>query len=603
MDRDSLLTPLSWSACREAVSGNRLEVLGRSVSQQRAYVSFVEEMQRKHGSVAAYLLASKFGVEAAGDGEEPQYGGPDRLVLSLNDFPYHYEAGILHYILWKLGSALTEEEIKAAELRLLQDGDIAAVDSMWYINPVHLKSVLQIEHAHILLKTRVESAEGEMLRRYQHLIIPPTSEGLEMARGLLAQGGLVAFPTETVYGLGANALNEQAVLSIFAAKGRPLTDPLIVHVTDQAAARTLLELSSVEEAVFSCLSRAFWPGPLTIIAKADKTIPSAITANTGFVGMRVPAHPLAMSLLQAVQLPIAAPSANRFGHVSPTRASHVLADLGEKGVHVLHGELASKLGGQGTGESEERGAGSDEEAVTTSSCEHGIESTVAKIDGAAKRIVIFRQGAVTQQLVEDALRSCNLADWHVCAMNRALKMEGTGDAAAAAATSTSAVAVREEAQQGQEAPGQAITHYAPDVACFTVDECTFLPDDGGGGGDDSTKAAQNSDQTLRLTAIDLQGAVVIDFHGRLASLLRLSEDRGPLLLAYRELSTTGSSKEGAKKLFDYLRWAEALAGAKLVFLARVPLDESTLALGLQDRMFRACSGVTKKLVIVPACSS
>ena len=167
----------------------------------------------------------------------------------------------------------------------------------------------------------------KLLRMDSQLILPNTREGISKAASLIKQGGLVAFPTETVYGLGANALNEEAVLSIFKAKGRPLTDPVIIHVSTAIMATELLEIEDdSSRQMFEILTTCFWPGPLTIIAKAKPFVPKVVSAGTGFVGVRCPSHPLAIALIIASGLPIAAPSANRFGHVSPTKARHVLAD-------------------------------------------------------------------------------------------------------------------------------------------------------------------------------------------------------------------------------------------------------------------------------------
>src|SRR5580700_4521710 len=147
----------------------------------------------------------------------------------------------------------------------------------------------------------------------------PESE-ISRAAALLRAGGLVVFPTETVYGLGANALDEKAVRSIFEAKGRPLSSPLIVHVASIGMARDLaLEWPDQAER----LARRFWPGPLTIIVPKKPHVPDIVTAGLPSVGLRIPAHPVAQALLEAARIPIAAPSANRFTQLSPTTAEHV----------------------------------------------------------------------------------------------------------------------------------------------------------------------------------------------------------------------------------------------------------------------------------------
>ncbi len=146
----------------------------------------------------------------------------------------------------------------------------------------------------------------------------------EAARRLRA-GGLVAFPTETVYGLGANALDAEATGAIFTTKGRPATNPLIVHVADIAAARALSRAWSDAAEV---LARAFWPGPLTLVVAKTEGVPDVVTAGGATVAVRVPDHPVALALLRAFGGPVAAPSANRSEEVSPTTALHVLQSLG-----------------------------------------------------------------------------------------------------------------------------------------------------------------------------------------------------------------------------------------------------------------------------------
>lgn len=153
----------------------------------------------------------------------------------------------------------------------------------------------------------------------------PTDEELARAAELIRRGGLVAFPTETVYGLGANALDAEAVARIFEAKGRPWASPLIVHVGDEAMARTVTaEWTPMAQA----LAAHFWPGPLTLIIRKAAIVPDIVTAGLDSVGVRVPAHAVALDLIRRARVPIAAPSANRFTQLSPTTAEHVRAALG-----------------------------------------------------------------------------------------------------------------------------------------------------------------------------------------------------------------------------------------------------------------------------------
>ncbi|GGG84995.1 L-threonylcarbamoyladenylate synthase [Edaphobacter dinghuensis] len=189
---------------------------------------------------------------------------------------------------------------------------------------------------------------------------------IEQAAKILREGGTVAFPTETVYGLGANALDEAAVAKIFAAKGRPSWDPLIVHVSDQAMlAKLAFSITQAEK-----LIQNFWPGPLTLLLPRTPEVPDAITAGRPLVGVRMPSHPLALALIRAAGVPIAAPSANRFGHTSPTTADHVLEDLDGRIDAVLDG------------------------GPTTV----GVESTV--LDPNQNPMLIYRPGAITPAMIE-----------------------------------------------------------------------------------------------------------------------------------------------------------------------------------------------------------
>ena len=166
-------------------------------------------------------------------------------------------------------------------------------------------------------------------------ILSPTSDGLTRAALLLGEGQLVAFPTETVYGLGGAARDDRAVARIFEAKGRPSFNPLIVHVPDLAAARELVEITALAER----LASAFWPGPLTLVLplKPGGRLSPLVSAGLPTAAVRVPAHPVAQALLRAFGGPVAAPSANPSGRISPTRADHVLAGLAGRIAAVVDG--------------------------------------------------------------------------------------------------------------------------------------------------------------------------------------------------------------------------------------------------------------------------
>ena len=165
------------------------------------------------------------------------------------------------------------------------------------------------------------------------LTLAPDTDGLARAAALLKDGALVAFPTETVYGLGADARNGEAVAGIYAAKGRPSFNPLIVHVSDLAAAEALVTFDAAARA----LAQAFWPGPLTLVLplRPGAGISSLVTAGLGTLAVRVPSHPAAHALLETFGGPVAAPSANPSGRISPTTAAHVRAGLGDRIAAVL----------------------------------------------------------------------------------------------------------------------------------------------------------------------------------------------------------------------------------------------------------------------------
>jgi L-threonylcarbamoyladenylate synthase len=166
----------------------------------------------------------------------------------------------------------------------------------------------------------------------------PDPQIIAEAVAVIRAGGLVAFPTETVYGLGANALDEQAVARIFHAKGRPATDPIIAHIADL---RQLDVLARDVPPVARALAQRFWPGPLTLVVLRRPIVPANLSAGRATVAVRMPSHPVALALITAAGVPIAAPSANRFSRPSPTTAAHVLDDLAGRIDLVLDGGPAS----------------------------------------------------------------------------------------------------------------------------------------------------------------------------------------------------------------------------------------------------------------------
>ena len=187
--------------------------------------------------------------------------------------------------------------------------------------------------------------------------------------------GIVAFPTETVYGLGADARNAQAVARIFEAKKRPSFDPLIVHVADPSLIPSIAE----PDPRLAALAKRFWPGPLTVVLKKRESIPDIVTAGLATVGVRVPGHALARTWLEACGCPVAAPSANPFGYVSPTTAAHVAAQLGDAVDMILDG----------------------------GSCDVGLESTIVSL--AEEKPTLLRPGAILREELEALIGPVEIA--------------------------------------------------------------------------------------------------------------------------------------------------------------------------------------------------
>lgn len=237
---------------------------------------------------------------------------------------------------------------------------------------------------------------------------------IQKAAELIRAGRLVAFPTETVYGLGANALDAAAVRWIFAAKDRPATSPLIVHVDSIEMAR---EFAAAWPAAAQLLAERHWPGPLTLVLPKRDIIPDEVTAGLPTVGLRMPAHPMALALIRAAGVPIAAPSANRFTGISPTTAEHVRAGLGDAVDLILDG----------------------------GSTPVGIESTVLSL--AADQPVLLRPGMVTREEIEELIGPILIA--------------------------------AEPASGAHPAPGMHARHYSPATPLFLVRN-GHLPQEGRG---------------------------------------------------------------------------------------------------------------------------
>ena len=208
----------------------------------------------------------------------------------------------------------------------------------------------------------------------RHTQVLPASdpESIRFAGEIIRAGGLVAFPTETVYGLGADALNPEAVAKIFEAKQRPSFDPLIVHIAERATLDLLVQAISLGD---HRLMDAFWPGPLTVVLPKRESVPDIVTAGLSTIAIRMPAHPVAQALIREAGVPIAAPSANLFGYVSPTCAQHVLDGLGDRVDLILDG----------------------------GPCQIGVESTIVSMVGTWPEVL--RPGSVTLAEIREVIGS------------------------------------------------------------------------------------------------------------------------------------------------------------------------------------------------------
>lgn len=368
-----------------------------------------------------------------------------------------------------------------------------------------------------------------------------STDSLEECGQRLRDGHLVAFPTETVYGLGCNALDSSAITKVFEAKERPLTDPLIVHVTEREHAFELwnAESSSNEGKVLLALCQHFWPGPLTLVAKAASHVPPILMANTGFVACRSPSHPVARALIDASRVPLAAPSANKFGHVSPTRANHVWDDLLHEDVWIIETET------------EPTDVNSSEKKSGSAVCNVGVESTVAKVEmlDDQGRVTLLRQGAISVADIQVCLEQAGLSDGFVVETHTKRTTED---------------------HVATVAPGQTIRHYSPHIPSFILAQSRCL----------TAENISPADEAF------LAKSVIIDFGAKLTAW----KERA---IAYRDLSESGDGAEAATAVFDTLRWAEQVEGATQILFPEIEEGikaSDALTLALKDRLTRAASG-------------
>ena len=359
---------------------------------------------------------------------------------------------------------------------------------------------------------------------------------MAVAGEIIRNGGLVSFPTETVYGLGANALDAEAWKKIFETKERPMTDPLIVHICQKEDAYELIDEDEDIVEVFSILADRFWPGPFTCVmnANSDKISP-VITADTGYVGVRCPNHDVAIKLIKEAKRPIAAPSANKFGHVSPTKAEHVFYDFKGDGVYILDG-------GQ---------------------CNFGIESTVVKIYKEATtddneihiKLLILRRGGVSESAFKKVVSEISHSKQNIKLFVESIQKKH----------------FTEESHK-MEAPGQFLRHYAPNLPSYML------------------VSGQWDEVSAR--DISISNCVLIDFN---SENINLKEK----VSLYLDLSVKGDFVEAIGNVYDYLRISETQEQGEMVLIAnlfdtklvdQVDSSHSEHQSALFDRLFRAVTG-------------
>lgn len=407
-----------------------------------------------------------------------------------------------------------------------------------------------------LKKNEAKVVKGLSASEVQCRVIDTSPASFGKAGDELRSGKLVAFPTETVYGLGANALDKEAVLSIYKAKGRPLSDPIIVHVLSASDILEFSILNDSEKRLVAFFEKTIWPGPLTMVVRANpKYISPVLTASTDFVGFRIPSHPIARKLIEESKVPIAAPSANIFGHVSPTSSLHVFNDFWNQPITLVDG----------------------------GSSQWGVESSVIKctVDESKNslHIFVFRAGSLSLKTLQASLETSGLFSGGVFIQKKPKDH-------------------RVEDGVNTEAPGQILKHYAPKLPAFLLEH--------------SRPPAKNEEplSSSKENGIGLAGqketkkAVLVDFAGKFLAIHEF-------FLKVFDLSEKGDYIEAMHDLYEVLRLAENIEEAEFIVVGDLSLSlveeketfkNDEFSETVYDKIFRCASGVkaiwdseTKKL--------
>lgn len=349
-------------------------------------------------------------------------------------------------------------------------------------------------------------------------------KNVQRCASYLRDGGLVSFPTETVFGLGARADRVSALEKIFSAKKRPKEDPLIAHFHSLEQVLSWVDLTDDELKITRILGEKFWPGPLTLLLKSKGKFPNLLNAGSPWVGVRIPSNVVSQELLKACDFPVAAPSANLFGHVSPTRADHVLDDLGGiDDLFILEG---------------------------FEDCTVGIESAILKID--EKILTYLRPGIIGPEEIRNALSSDFFQDIQINIDKRS----------------------HNEAKVSHhvffDAPGESVTHYAPNIPCFLLTNLNVPNPD------------------LELSEIDLQKTCLIDYNSKF-------KNHKNSFKRYVDLSVKGDEKVAIHDFYFVLREIEKNEDIERILITEISDESNEKLTALFDRTFRASSG--KKAVL------
>ena len=398
------------------------------------------------------------------------------------------------------------------------------------------------ENQRDLLKYKELIKNKDVLSR----LYEPTDENIKLCAEYIKKGGIVGMPTETVYGLAANAFNIETCYKIFEYKGRPLTDPLIVHVSSIEMAKKIIIMNQEIEPVFNLLIKNFWPGPLTIVLKANLNLLSTkILAGNDTVGIRFPINPIANKLIALSDVPIAAPSANKFSHISPVNPYHVFEDFKEFPVKILNG-----------GESQ-----------------FCMESTVMKICYEEKKLLIFRLGAVSPDDLKTVLNTDErFKDYKIECLAKKIKV-----------SNEELKKIKEQKSKdnsltiNQDAPGQFLKHYSPKLETYLYS------------GDDIKEYLEEIEINDNMVFIDYKEIMKNKFLGK----------KGIKENNFLELAKDGDANKVMQNFYNYLHEAEKLEGMKYIIIIDLEkyMNDNSHKLTLLDRMWKASSFKKAKLII------